>query len=195
MKLLNRPFYQRVLLVVLLCAVILGGFWFFVYSPQSQEFQQLKDQKASLDRKLQQDRRIANNLPKFRSEYEKLKRQLELALKELPDKKEIPSLLVSISSLAKENGLEVVEFKPGRESLRDFYAEVPVGLRLQGAFHEMAMFCYHVGNMPRIVNIGELKMGKAKMEEGRNLLSINCLATTFRFVERASKPQKKGKKR
>jgi type IV pilus assembly protein PilO len=111
MKLLNRPFYQRVLLVVLLCAVILGGFWFFVYSPQSQEFQQLKDQKASLDRKLQQDRRIANNLPKFRSEYEKLKRQLELALKELPDKKEIPSLLVSISSLAKENGLEVVEFK------------------------------------------------------------------------------------
>jgi type IV pilus assembly protein PilO len=194
-QLLNRPLYQRILILVLCCAVLIAGFWFLVHQPQREEYDQLKNQKSSLESKLQQDRRIADNLPKFRSEYEKLKQQLERALRELPDKKEIPSLLVSISSLAKNNGLEVVEFKPDNERPKDFYAEVPVSLKLRGAYHDMAMFCYHVGNMSRIVNIGNLKMKGAKMEGGRNLLSINCLATTFRFIERASSSEKKGKKK
>jgi type IV pilus assembly protein PilO len=194
-KLLNRPFYQRILVLVLACLVVFVGFWFVVYRPQRQEYDRIGKQRASLESKLQEDRRIAGDLPKFRSEYEKLKRQLELALTELPDKKEIPSLLDGISSLAKDNGLEVVEFKPGGERVKDFYAEVPVSLKLRGAYHEMAMFCYHVGNMPRIVNVGDLKMGGAKMQEGRNVLAIDFLATTFRFIEGGGGHQKKGKKR
>jgi type IV pilus assembly protein PilO len=118
---------------------------------------------------------------------------LDLALAELPNQKEIPTLLTNIASLAKDNGLDVLLFRPGGEINKGFYAEVPVQLKLVGSYHEVAMFFYHVGNMSRIVNINNLNMGGAKADGGRNLLAVDCLATTFRFIEGAQ--GQKGKKR
>ncbi len=182
-KFLNLPNYQKLLFLLLSCLVIFGIFWLIVFQPMKEELDRLENQKISLERTLAENRRIANDLPKFRAEYENLQKQLEIALKELPDKKEIPSLLVGISDLAKNSGLEVVEFKPATIVTKGFYAEVPVSLRLTGSFHEVAMFCYQVGNMTRIVNLSDLKLGNAKVSDGRNLLSIECKATTFQFVD------------
>jgi type IV pilus assembly protein PilO len=192
-KILNLPKYKKILILVLACLAVFGLFWLIVYQPMRDEYQRLKVQKESLERKLAEDRRIAENLPRFKAEYEKLENQLEMALKELPNQKEIPSLLIGISTLAKNTGLEVVEFKPGSLVTQGFYAEVPVSLKLKGAFHEVAMFCYKVGNMTRIVNLGNLKMGNAKIEDGRNTLNVECRATTFQFVENAEGPAKTGK--
>lgn len=197
-KVLNLPNYQKVLIAILSCLLVFGLFWLIVFQPMKETYDRLNGQKVSLERKLSEDRRIAENLPKFRAEYEKLEKQLEVALKELPNKKEIPSFLVSISAMAKNTGLDVVEFKPSSPVSKGFYAEVPVSLRLVGSFHEVAMFCYHVGNMTRIVNLGDLKLGGAKVQDGRNLLNIECQATTFQFVDNVgdSKAAKgKGKKR
>lgn len=165
----------------------------------SQTLNDLDSKYSKLESKLQEDRRIASNLPKFKAEFEKLQEQLNDALAELPNKKEIPSLLTSIAGLAKEDGLEVLSFKPKGEIKKGFYAEVPVELELRGAYHEVAMFFYDVGQLARIVNINNLQMGKAKMVAGRNVLSIKCLATTFMFVEnaptKASKKKRRGKRR
>jgi type IV pilus assembly protein PilO len=194
-KFLSLPNYKKVLLLCLSCLVILGIFWLVVYQPMKEEIDRLESQKASLERTLAENRRIANDLPKFRAEYEKLQKQLEIALKELPDKKEIPSLLVSISDLAKNSGLEVVEFKPAALVTKGFYAEVPVSLKLIGSYHEVAMFCYQVGNMTRIVNLTDLKLGNAKVTDGRNSLSIDCKATTFQFVETVAASPASGKRK
>ena len=99
--------------------------------------------------KLVENRRIAANLPMFKAEYEKLKSQLDKALTELPDKKEIPSLLTNIGALARQQGLDVLRFKPSKEVVKGFYAEVPVELKLTGAYHDVAMFFDSVGNLPR----------------------------------------------
>jgi type IV pilus assembly protein PilO len=196
-KVLNWPLYQRILLLCGLLAVIVAGFVYLGFKPQIEELSNLRKRKNTLQAKLEEDRRIADNLPKFKAEFEKMERQLELALTELPNQKEIPALLTSIAGLAKDNGLDVLRFKPGSEKVRDFYAEVPVALKLVGSYHEVAMFFYDVGNMSRIVNMNNLRMGSAKMSGGRNLLSVDCLATTFRFVDnpQAQKKKKKGKKR
>jgi type IV pilus assembly protein PilO len=154
---------------------------------------ELKETRGRLEAKLQEDQRIADNLPKFRAEFEKMQDKLDLALAELPNQKEIPTLLTNIASLAKDNGLDVLLFRPGGEINKGFYAEVPVQLKLVGSYHEVAMFFYHVGNMSRIVNINNLNMGGAKADGGRNLLAVDCLATTFRFIEGAQ--GQKGKKR
>lgn len=194
-KFLSLPNYQKILLLCLSCLIIFGIFWLIVYQPMKEEVDRLESQKTSLERTLAENRRIASDLPKFRAEYEKLKKQLDVALKELPDKKEIPSLLVSISGLAKNSGLEVVEFKPATPEPKGFYAEVPVSLKLIGSYHEVAMFCYQVGNMTRIVNLSDLKLGNAKITDGRNSLSIDCKATTFQFVETAAAGSATGKRK
>lgn len=194
-KIFNWPLYQRALLLSGVVALVLAGFIYFVYLEKHKEYVNLEEQKNTRLAKLQEDRRIAANLPKFKSEYESMKRKLDLALAELPNKKEIPTLLTSIASLAKDNGLDVLRFKPGTERPQGFYAEVPVSLKLVGSYHEVAMFVYDVSNLARIVNINNLKLDKPKMQGGRNLLSVECMATTFRFIEGATAPNKKKKRK
>ena len=71
---------------------------------------------------------------------------------------------------------------------------MPVGLKVVGDFHQVAKFFYDVGSLPRIVNIGNVNIGGAKIENNRLKLTVDCLATTFRFVdEKASQPAAKGK--
>ncbi|MEZ4484943.1 MAG: type 4a pilus biogenesis protein PilO [Syntrophotaleaceae bacterium] len=157
-------------------ALILVGFVYFVYLEKHKEYVKLEQTKSSRLAKLQEDRSIADNLPKFKSEYESMKRKLDKALAELPNQKEIPNLLTSIASLAKDNGLDVLQFKPGGEKPQGFYAEVPVSLKLVGSYHEVAMFAYDVSNMARIVNINNLKMDAPKMVPAETC----CLSSAWR---------------
>jgi type IV pilus assembly protein PilO len=115
-----------------------------------------------------------------------MEQQLESALSELPNDREIPTLLTSIASMAKDNGLEVLRFKPGKENPKGFYAEVPVELKLVGSFHQVAMFYQAVSNLSRIVNIGNLNIAVSGGKGNENLLSVECLATTFRFLEEST---------
>ncbi|MCP3177419.1 type 4a pilus biogenesis protein PilO [Desulfuromonas sp. KJ2020] len=191
-KLLKLPLYQRILILVGLVAVVVALFVYLLYLPKQEELRSLQEKSETLESKLQEDRRIANNLPKFKAEFEKMSEQLQAALTQLPNQKEIPSLLSSIASLANDQGLEVLRFKPGKEVSRGFYADVPVELKLVGSFHQVASFFYEVGQLPRIVNIGNVKLSSGKGE----LLSVDCMATTFRFVEQppAESAKKKRKK-
>lgn len=195
-KILKMPLYQRVLLLFALSAVIVALFIYFVYMPAQEELKAANKKNEKILLKLQESRRIANNLPRFKAEYENMKKQLDLALNELPNKSEIPSLLSSIAGLARDRGLEVVEFKPQKESPQGFYAKVPVSLKLKGNYHEMALFCESVADMARIVNINDLVMGKAVLVDGVTMLTISSTATTYRFIENP-KPdsKKKGRKR
>jgi type IV pilus assembly protein PilO len=194
---LKRPAYQRTLLLLALCGGILAAFVFLVILPQKEEYESLLKRNQGLLTKLEDDRRIAANLPKFKAEYEKMQLQLDQALTELPNEREIPALLTSIATLAKDNGLDVLRFKPGNEAPKGFYAEVPVDLKLVGSFHQIASFFFAVGDLPRIVNIGSVTMAGPKKVGGTTMLSVDCLATTFRFIEAAAAPAKapaKGKK-
>lgn len=188
-KIFNLPSYQRALLFGGLLVAIVGLFVYLVYLPEVETLNSLNEQNQTLAAKLQQDQRIANNLPKFKAEYEKMKVRLDDALTELPNDKEIPTLLTNIAGLAKESGLEVQLFKPGGEVPKGFYAEVPVTLKLNGTYHELGMFAYEIGQLSRIVNLNSLSLKAPKMVSGRTLLSVDCTATTFRFL-----PQDKAKK-
>jgi len=182
-KILKLPVYQRVIILCVFLLLIVGGFVYLVYMPKLDEYRGLQDRNRSLATKLEEDRRIARNLPKFKAEYEKMQGQLEAALTQLPNKKEIPTLLTNIASLAKENGLDVLSFRPAGESVKGFYAEVPVSLRLMGSFHELVLFFQDVGDLSRIVNVNNVTISQPKTSGGETTIQVNCTATTFRFVE------------
>ena len=193
--LLKRPRYQRVLMLMGALALIVGLFVWLMFLPKQEEYSRLLKQSADLQVKLDSDRRIAANLPTFKAEYEKMLAQLDQALTELPNGREIPKLLTSISSRAKGSGLDVLSFRPGSEVPKGFYAEVPVRLKVEGTFHQVANFFYAVSKLPRIVNINEVKIGaKNKQDAGNNMLSVDCIATTFRFLENAPDQTKAGRR-
>lgn len=190
-KFLKLPFYQRLLVVLGVAAVLIGLFVYLLFLPKLDEYKGLIAKSETLQGKILESRRIADNLPKFQQEYEKMQARLEQALTELPNDKEIPTLLTNLASLAKDNGLEVRRFKPGNEVPKGFYAEVPVELALTGSYHQVGKFFYDVSEMSRIVNIGNVTLGGAKpvgKGEERMNLEIACLATTFRFVSNPQQP-------
>lgn len=191
-KFLKLPLYQRALILVGFNAAILGACIYFIFLPQYKEYTTLVTKHQQVRDQLAKDQKIADNLPKFKAEYEKMNERLAQALTELPNAKEIPALLTNIASLARDNGLEVLQFKPGADAVKGFYADVPVGLKVVGNYHQVAKFFFDVGSLPRIVNIGSVTIGGAKIENNRLQLTVECLATTFRFVDEKQPQPAKG---
>jgi type IV pilus assembly protein PilO len=144
----------------------------------------LRAELSKLQSEIDDKTRIANNLPRLQKEYEQLNVELAQALTELPNSKEIPSLLTSITSLGKNAGLDFLIFKPKGEVLKDFYAEVPVDIVVSGSYFSVANFFAAVSNLPRIVNITNVAFSDIKSVNNRMMTKVTCLATTFRFLDK-----------
>ncbi len=192
-KLLKLPTKEKVALLVLVMIVEGGALFYGLHRPRMKELADLKTRHEDLQRQIQENRSIANNLPRFKAEYEQLKKDLDSALTELPNQKEIPSLLTSISNLGKGAGLDFLLFRPKPEVPKDFYAEVPVDIAVSGTFYNVADFFVAVGKLPRIVNINNVNVSDIKEVGGRTTLRVNCLATTFRFLDQKEKKNEKPK--
>lgn len=196
-KFVKLPLYKRLLVVFVVLAAISASFYFFAFLPKLNAYNALSKKSEDLQAEIVQKKSIADNLGRFRAEYEKMQQRLQESLKELPNDKEIPELLTSIASIAKQNRLDVKKFQPGGEASKGFYAEVPVTLSLSGRYHDIGKFFYDVSEMPRIVNVGNIKMKPSGDKGGDQTVVVDCQATTYRFLtsEAKSQPQKPGKKK
>ena len=182
-KLLKLPLYKRVAILVVLVAVLVGACIWFLIFPEYERMGQMDQEISRLEADLIQKQRIANNLPKFKAEFLKLEEQLKAALTQLPNKKEIPSLLTNLATIARDNGLDVVSFSPKGEVSKGFYAEVPGSVDLRGTYHQIAEFSQAVSKLSRIVNLSDLELSGPKIEDNVAILRIKCKVTTFRFVD------------
>ena len=183
-NILKLPTKRKITLLVLVLILEGAALFYGLCLPRTQELSSLQAKLDDLQKQIQENKRIANNLPRYKSEYEQLKRDLDNALTELPNQKEIPSLLTSISNLGKGAGLDFLLFRPKPEVPKDFYAEVPVDIAVSGTFYNVADFFVAVANLPRIVNINNVSFSDIKSSGGRTTLKVNCLATTFRFLDK-----------
>lgn len=169
--------------------VLLAGLfiWFF-YLPKSEEIAQTRAEIATLQQKLNQAIVRAKALKKFEEEYAEVDAQFQEALKLLPNTKEIPSLLKSITQLGTDSQLEFLLFSPQRERPQDFFVEIPVSIEVSGTYHNVAVFFDKVGQMERIVNILNVTMTPQK--DRSTTLTTRCDAVTYRFKgETDAKPQ------
>ena len=183
-KILKLPTKQKILILVLVSIVEAAALIWFLYLPKHNELNGLKVEISKLENEINEKTRTANNLPKLKLEYEQLDRELLLALAELPNSKEIPSLLTSITSLGKSAGLDFLTFRPKPEVIKDFYADVPVDIVVSGSYFSVANFFAAVANLPRIVNITNVTFSDIKSVNNRMMTKVTCLATTFRFLDK-----------
>jgi type IV pilus assembly protein PilO len=183
-KIINLPMKQKMMGLGVLLLLLGAGFFFGLEKPKLDELKKQQGQLEKLRSEVAEARQFANNLPKFKKEFEGLKRDLDNALTELPNSKEIPTLLTSITNSGKSAGLDFLTFRPKPETPKDFYAEVPVDIVVSGPFVGIANFFVAVSNLPRIVNISNVSFGEIKNDRGRNLVKVTCQATTFRFLDK-----------
>ena len=153
------------------------------YAPKTLELSEITEKVEDLQVKIANEQRLNRNLKKYKKEVEELNLQLKRALLELPDKREIPDLLSSISGLARDAGLEVRLFRTNPEQLREFYAEVPVEIGLNGTFHQITSFFDEVAHLTRIVNIDQIQLSKPEVNSAEVKISAECVATTFRYLD------------
>ncbi|RMD85623.1 MAG: pilus assembly protein PilO [Candidatus Dadabacteria bacterium] len=188
---LDRPLGQKLIIWAVSALLVSLLLWAQMYSPKLQKYSDIEEKILSLKTQLLKERKLAMNLDRYKEEVKKLDIKLQFALQELPDKSEIPELLSSISGLAKDSGLEVGLFKVNAEELDEFYARVPVEISVTGTYHQIASFFDQVGNLPRIVNIGNIQLSKPVKKSDGYHLQANLVATTFRYITPEEQKQRK----
>ena len=190
----KMPTSKKILILGILVALVVGLYIYLLYWPNQELLKKKKVEMAALEGQVRELRIVAANMKRFQAEAAKLREELKVAVTQLPTSKEIPSLLSNISKLGKDSGLEFLLFKPAGEVSKEFYAEIPVEIRVRGTYNNVALFFDKVGKLPRIVNISEVGMDNAKEAFGRWEINTSCTATTFKFVERDAADLAKDKK-
>jgi type IV pilus assembly protein PilO len=160
------------------------AYYFSIYQGKHEQLQALHTRELELERKLAEVRSIAANIAAFEAEISDLEAKLAVALRQLPNEKQLEVLLADISNLAKTAGVEIKSFKRQPEQVHDFYAEVPIAVQFEGAYHDIARFFDSVSRLPRIVNMGTIQMKVASATAAETRLTVSGTATTFRFVNK-----------
>ncbi len=189
------PLDKKAKIGIVLAALIVpvALFYFLVYKPGEDKITALNKQIVSARTDLNKARKAARELPKYKAEIEKTRKEFEIAAVVLPKTREIPNLLRNISDLGKGAGLDFLSFKPGAEALKDFYAEIPVDIAIRGPYHNMGFFLDQVSKLNRIVVVNNIKMASPKQEGGEMLLNSTCRLVTYRFTNAPLKKPQKGK--
>jgi len=172
-------------------------YWNFFYSPGAATLNERRSHLEELEAQQALKTRQIAQIESLRAKVKELDAKLREALAQLPDQKEIPELLSTVSSLGRESGLEILLFRQKPEVLQDFYAEVPVEMLMKGTYVQLKEFYDKVGGLNRIVNVKDINMKSPVVSEGRVVLSTSCNAVTFRFLseeERARIAAERAKK-
>jgi type IV pilus assembly protein PilO len=141
-------------------------------------------EREELDLRAQfEDRqRKAANFDAYRAQLDEIERDFGAMLRQLPGKTEVPSLLVDISQTGLGAGLEEVEFTPGTEIHKDFYAEYPIKLRYTGSYHELGNFVSGIAALPRIVTLHDITI-RPRTEAAPDELTLDVTAKTYRYLD------------
>lgn len=172
--------WQRIAVVGGVIALLLGAATWFLFLDQWEQIGQLQTKFDGLEKQLATAKINAAEIEKFKAKMQEAEAEFKIAMRALPEKQEIPSLLTSISKSGQEVGMEFLLFEPKAEVPRDFYAEIPVAMSIRGDYHNLAVFFDKVARLSRIVNINDISIHPGK--EAREL-SAACTAVTYKFVE------------
>ena len=184
---LERSTAQKVAILGVSVILIAALYYSFLFSPKADEVAKLADSVEIARNEKTVKTQKAANLSRLRQDLQRLDGELKKAIAQLPEKKEIPELLSSISSKAQQSGLDVLLFRPRPESYQEFYAEVPVDITVKGNFHNTVNFFDDVGRMDRVVNIDNIGFKNPTVSGDSVVLETTSVATAFRFLDEAER--------
>jgi type IV pilus assembly protein PilO len=189
----QKSVYVKLGILLTIILIISGVYWYFFWSPKSEELTIARDELQKERTKLNEYESIAKELPKFEQEFNKLDREFKEAASKLPEEKEIPSLIDSVYAAVSASGLESNTFAPKPEVKKDIYAEIPIDMKVYGSYYDLANFFDKVSKLPRIVNIRDLNLSQEQRRStgDRIILDASFTAVTFRLFPHVPPQQPK----
>jgi len=183
----NLPAPVKAVLLSMLFVVLVGVGYYFLLSPELEilETEQAKEQdlrQVFLDKKSQ-----AINLEGYKAQMVEIEKTFGALLKQLPDRSQIDGLLTDINQAGLSRGLEFELFKPGNETQAEFYAEMPISIKILGTYHDLGAFATDISKLSRIVTLGEISVVSqakdAKSANADGVLVMEAVAKTYRYLD------------
>lgn len=193
------PLVPRIVILfgIFVALLLLAG-W-FGWQGQIEELDGKQQEEIRLKDDWLNKKKQAVNLEEYRNQLAEIERSFGALLRQLPNASEMESLLVDINQAGLGRGLQFELFRPGKEAVRDFYAELPITVKITGSYHDFGAFAGDVAKLPRIVTLNDIDVVQAK---GGGVLTLTTTAKTFRYLDEAelaarkrAEQAKKGAKR
>ena len=173
------PTAPRIVVAVLLLVLTVAGFWWFDWQDQVKTLAAREAEEVQLRESWVVKKRQAVNLEEHRRQLAEIDRQFGALLKQLPNRAEMDSLLSDINQAGLGRGLQFELFKPGTDVIKEFYAEMPIDVRVTGVYHDLGEFVADLASMPRMVTLNDVGIEADK--DGR--LKLQAKAVTYRYLD------------
>jgi len=167
-----------VLWLVVIIAFGVGG-WFGLWSSQKEHLEQLQAEELKLKDEYKNKLQQAINLDELRKQREQVSQYVLTLEKQLPSKSEMDALLSDINQAGVGRGLDFELFKPGQTNVKEYYAELPIAIKLAGKYHDLGAFASDIANLPRIVTLNNLNLAAGK----GGALTLDATAKTYRYLD------------
>lgn len=178
-------------LIFVLGVVLLG--YFLAWKPKKPELDAARAQEQQLLATLETKARKAANLDAYKAQLAEMEQSFGAMLRKLPNKTEVPNLLTDISQQGTASGLDQKLFQPNAQNIKDFYAELPIKMRLTGSFHSIGAFVSGIAALPRIVTLHDVEITQVGKNTGSDQLQLDVTAKTYRYLDEeeqaANQPQ------
>jgi type IV pilus assembly protein PilO len=163
--------------------------WWFLWSDQLDVLEAAQKNEEKLKEEFLSKKQQAVNLVLYTQQLSEIDRSFGALLKQLPNKSEVESLLVEINQAGMGRGLQFELFKPGQETVKDFYAELPISVKLTGNYHDFGAFAGDIGRLSRIVTLNNMTISIAAGKDGG--MAMDAVTKTFRYLDENEVAQQK----
>ena len=183
LSLSKLPWYGQLGAFVVLSLAMAGAFWQLYAKDKMTVIEGQRAQVATLRKEIDRGLAIAKRLPEFRKEVGTLEAQLDRLRSVLPEEQDVADLLRRVQAMATQSNLEIRGFTPQTVAKKQLHAEWPIGLKLEGTYHDLGAFLERVSKFPRIINVASIKI-KARTEQTPSAtVDAECTATTFVLLD------------
>ncbi len=180
----KMPWYGQVGMFIALAMAGVGTFYHLYARDMMQNIESRETQLATINQTIERGLATAKRLPEFRREVQQLEAQLERLRAVLPEEQDVADLLRRVQAMATQSRLTIRGFTPRPVTRRQLHAEWPIGLQLEGTYHDLGSFLERVSKFPRIINVGDIKIStKQPAQPGGTTVTAECTATTFVLIE------------
>ena len=177
------PILIKILTILAVIAAIVGGGYYYIIKDEYAKLEQAEKKEISLRQQFEKKQAKAVNLDAYRQQLKEMQASFGVMLRQLPNKTQVAELLVDVSQTGLAAGLEFELFQPLGEKKRDFYAELPIKIRVVGEYHQFGDFVSGLAALPRIVTVHDVKINRRK---GGKLV-MEATAKTYRYLAEAGK--------
>lgn len=187
----SLPMSVKLVLLGALSLTLIALGYFLLWSPEIDELELAKAKEQELRQTFLAKKAQAVKIEAYKQQMIDIEKTFGALLKQLPDRSQMDGLLTDINQAGLGRGLEFELFKPGQEVIADFYAEMPIQIKIKGGYHDIGAFATDISKLSRIVTLNDISIVPANKDQKDSMLVMEAVAKTYRYLDSSEVAAKK----